>query len=505
MKMNTFKITLLFVIFIFILPLFLNNGLNASNNPQINNNQQFRITELNRLILDQLTKCKIVMLDDAYHGHGFFMFKVSKFLNYWIDQLENQHNARLPNKLVLFLEENEKAVGGINRFLDTGDVSNFLKFYIEYDSEVMSNIFSIDFCIFLHELLHINQRLNQGANPTAELKIVGVERPPFDMNQAVNMSREEFLCRKARYFAYERDRLISQNIQSFLNANPGFKGIVFYGGAHLIREKMNKKHYLNMPAIKDDMYSYFLAHYLDSLYTRNKVCVFYERPIFNFEYQNILKLPAVAEKPDYFVSSKPYPNSPLTMSFARSKTYLKALYEVLLKYQDKESEAEKRMYQNLALKFTQAIMHIYLYETIENRKELRKTAEEVLNKASELLETYNVVESLQMCDEGLTNNIMNDDRYETEVVNMLSNIPSFQILPGSENAFEKGHISPAVQEKIESLHDDISTYLAIHTLFIAEPDEEQEILDYLKDKLHLEYSTKENWFRWWQSKYLSNL
>ena len=148
------------------------------------NNQQYKISELNNLILNELGRCKIVMLGDAYHGHGFFMYKVSGFLNYWLDQLEDKTNSKVPAKLVLFLEEKNDVVNEINKFIATGDISAFLKFYIEYDSQVRSNIFTIDYCIFMHQLRQIKQRIDQKLKQGTDLKIVGAEpEAPYDINQ----------------------------------------------------------------------------------------------------------------------------------------------------------------------------------------------------------------------------------------------------------------------------------------------------------------------------------
>ena len=502
--MNNVKIIIQFIIIVFALSLILNKESKATGDPYLTVNQQYKISELNRMIFNELNKGKIVMLGDAYHGHGFFMYKVSKFLNYWLDQLEDKTNSDVPTKLVLFLEENNEVVNEINKFIETGDISTFLKFYIDYDSQVASNIFTIDYCIFVHQLRQIKQHINQKLNPDIDLKIIGAEpKAPYDINQLTKMPTEEYFRKKAHYFAYKRDLLITQNIQKFLNDNTDFKSIIFYGGAHLIREKVNKKQILNDPNIKEDMYGYFLAHYLDSLYTRNNVCVFYERPIFNFKYENIFKPPTDPGKPDYYISEKTYPNHSLTMSFARSKTYLQALHDVLSKYKDKKPDAEKMIYRNLALKFANAIMHTYLYENIENTQEIRKMAEEILSKAPELLDKYEIVQSLKRCDDGLAMNIMHNS-YDNELVNMLSNIPAFQIDVRNNNSLENGHLSLSIKQKIKNLKEDISIYLAIHTLFIADQDESQQIIEYLDEKLGLGYNTKIDWFNWWQNKYLIN-
>ena len=317
------------------------------------------------------------------------------------------------------------------------------------------------------------------------------------------MPVEEFFKKKAQYFAYKRDSLITLNIQKFLNENPGYKSIVFYGGAHLIREKVNKTQILNDPNIKEDMYGYFLAYYLDSLYSRDKVCVFYERPIFDFNFENIFKPPAEPGKPDYYVSEKTFPDHSLTMSFARSKTYLEALHEVMLKYKDKKSDAEQMIYRNLALKFTNIVMHTYLHEKIKKTDNIRKTIEGVLVKSSALTGNYDVIQSLKRCDEGLTTNILQENYYN-ELVNMLSNIPAFQIDIRSNEALKDGNLSSTIIEKIKNLKEDISIYLAIHTLFIADKNESEQVLEFLAKNLKSDYKNKMEWFNWWQSKYRNN-
>jgi hypothetical protein len=51
-------------------------------------------------------------------------------------------------------------------------------------------------------------------------------------------------------------------------------------------------------------------------------------------------------------------------------------------------------------------------------------------------------------------------------------------------------LSPDTRRKIRNLRNDISIYLAIHTLFIAEQNESEQILRYLSGKLKLKYGTK---------------
>ena len=127
---------------------------------------------------------------------------------------------------------------------------------------------------------------------------------------------------------------------------------------------------------------------------------------------------------------------------------------IVVEYKDKNSEAERRIYRNLALKFTNAIMHTYLNENIENTKGLREIAEEVLGESKDLLNRYDVIESLRRCDEGLTIDIMPNDFYNKELVKMLSNIPSFQIDLKGTNVLENGQLSPDIGRRIKDLKDD---------------------------------------------------
>ena len=471
------------------------SGLKTSNSPDRHPSESYQIEDYSKLILDELSRRKIIMLCDAYHGHLFFMNHVTGFLHDWLDAVENTATDTIPRKLILFLESNEETILQVNRFIDSGDISAFLKYYIEYDSHAGSNLFSIDYCIFMHALRAIKDRIeafNKTSKSAIDLKICGAETdPPYGLHEIVEMTPDEFQKRKLRYFAFERDPLTADNIRAQLDRNPGYKGIVFYGQSHLLRGAQDKN--MRKDIIPEKMISYYLVHYLDSLYTRDRVCLFMDNPVFDAAYQKVDRLESASEQPDYVVSVKCLPNHPVKMVFSKSKTYFNALYSLIKQYEDKETRADRMIYQKLVMTFTESVFHTYLNTEIENRDDVRSAAPEVLKKADLLLERYDAVESFQKCDEGLTLNIMPGNFYTQELVGMLSNIPIFKIDFLGTGALEKGRLSENTIQRIHAHQDDIAVYLAIHNLFAADENESRRIMEFLKQKLGFDYNTKFAW------------
>ena len=473
-----------------------------SQNPE-SVTREYDLSEFNRLVLSEISDGKVAMLCDSYHGHGYFMNQVTGFLNHWIDELSRTQSDTIPQKLVLFLECTEEMAGEINRFIDTGDVSLFLKYYIEWDSHAMSNMYSAEYFIFLHKLKHIQeqiQTINSGHAQKVDLKICGAEaKSPFNIFQVEEMNPGEFKKKRLTYFAYVRDRLSAGNIERRLAENPGYKGIIFYGHAHLLRGKHNKN--WQKDVIKEDMLGYYMVHYLDSIFTRDAVCTFVNNPVYNAEYEKLTELKTMADQPDYVVTVAVLPNHPMKSVFFRSKTYLNALNTLIEEYRDKQTKAEQRIYGKLVVTFVNAIMHTYLGENISNTDDRARTTE-ILDHADRLVSEYDVVESLKRCNEGLTVNILPGNWYPQQVITMLSNLPIFRIDLLATPSFNNGRLPEDIVHKIDTHKEDIATYLAVHNLFVSDQQESNTIVNYLNEKHGVELNSKLEWYDHWLGKIL---
>ena len=87
---------------------------NIKNQPKPNVINQYSITSLDSLLFDRINKCKIVMISDPNHGHGYYMSIVTNFLNQWIDLLYSQpNNTSIPHKIALFLEDHSEVQDNI--------------------------------------------------------------------------------------------------------------------------------------------------------------------------------------------------------------------------------------------------------------------------------------------------------------------------------------------------------------------------------------------------------
>ena len=254
-------------------------GRDIKENQKTENLKKYSISSLDSLLLLKARDCQIVMLSDSYHGHGYFMYKLTNFLNHWVNALTiNMSDQTIPHKIVLFLENNPKVQEQINKFIDTGDISTFLNYYIDYDNEAHSNVFTVDYMIYLYKLrkikLHIEELKDEKSEYLPDFKIMGAEDySPYTFEDIINMGQKEFRKRRLLWYAFERDKLSSHNVYTFIKDNPDYKAIVFYGGTHLYRNKLPKN--FDKGLINDDMFSFYMAHYLDSLFTRKNISVFF--------------------------------------------------------------------------------------------------------------------------------------------------------------------------------------------------------------------------------------
>ena len=489
------------------------------NQPKQNVINQYSITSLDSLIFKRINKCKIVMIGDAGHGNGYFMSILTNFLSQWVDSLSSRSNHRsIPLKIALFLEDHSEVQNYINSFIETGNIISFLTHYIDYDHKASSNVFTADYFIFINELRNIKTRIDKlnkrKPNHTIDLKIVGAEsNPPYTFHDIINMKPEEFKRKRLLWYAFERDKKSSKNIDQFLVQNPDYKGIVFYGGAHLKREKSPKN--FDKELIKDDLSSYYLAHYLDSLFTRDKISTFNFVLTPNMDNGYIQEIALTKTSPDFIIYSKPIPLFRLTLSFVKSKTYFKSLYDVLLTYSKGQSKEDLLLAKSAAYQLNNQLMRTYIYQDqnvlgnidflFKNAKiDFKHNLTMFLDICNKLIDQYDVIKSLEEVHKTLTFNHYPDSvRYNSELRQMLVNISSMNIKFNPQTIFTGSELSLNSDERQEILEfkDDISNYLAIHWLFLSTPAEKNTLIEYLKKKNHVDLNTEREWMGWWYKNY----
>lgn len=296
--------------------------------------------------------------------------------------------------------------------------------------------------IYLYKLRKIKLRIEELKKEKPEylvdFKIMGAEDyPHYTFEDIVNMGHQEFRKKRLLWYAFERDKLSSHNIYKFIKDNPDYKAIIFYGGPHLYRNKLPKN--FEKDLINDDMYSFYMAHYLDSLFTRKKVSVFLMQPQLNNEKEFIEECEMRSDTPDFVMYCKPKPFYPLTFSFVKTKTYLKSLYDVLLKHSNIQTKSESILARSLAFRLNNALMRTYIYHEknvlhkidsllLNQRGDLKGILPEFIKIANELLINYDVIKSLDKASETITFNHFPDSLYyNRQLCQILTNIPSLNI------------------------------------------------------------------------------
>jgi hypothetical protein len=483
--------------------------------PEIKN--IYSISSLDSLSVDQLQKHRIVMLSDSYHGHSYYMRNLINLLSEWLDQLVNNLSSnKLPSKIVLFLENITETQNQINQFIETGDIITLLDYRLLWHCKANLNNFSADYMVFLDELININLRINKlnrkNTNNEICLKILGAESyPPFDFDDILDMSREEHIKQRTLWFVHERDKHSASNINNFLKENPEYKALIFYGGAHLLRERVNKNR--NNKIFNKELYGYFLAHYLDSLFTRNQVSVFKAFASFNRKKNSIEQYKRDRLGPDFCVYHEPIPAHPLSMSFIKTKTYFNTLYSLLLRISQENTKVSNVLSRKIIFLLHNLLMrtHIYHEKNVINKMDsllthviqnenLDSTINDFLNVCNNILKEYDVIEELENFHNTITFNHYADSvRYNQELKRLLSNIPEKELnvdLLFSANQNSDITLSPTEHQKLINYKSVIKKYLAVNFLFVADEQEEIQIIDYLKNMTGLNLNSKSEWYNW---------
>ncbi|MBN2090774.1 hypothetical protein JW964_14270 [candidate division KSB1 bacterium] len=484
--------------------------------------KEFSIASLDSLLLEKSKSSQIIMLSDFYHRHGFYMSNVTAFLNYWLERLTaKSKDKNLPTKMVLVLEVYQEMQVEINSFLNTGDISKLLTYYIELHAKSFSNIFTVDYLVFLNELRQIKLRIDaiRNNNKQIEFKIICAESdPPYKFQDVINMSREEFERQRLLWFVYDRDRLSAENVSRFLQENPGFKAFVFYGDAHLIRERISKN-----PGESQELFGYFIAHYLDSLYSRRQVITFQTN--FSEQEHHIEEFEQRSFSPDFLIYTSPDPPHPLRISFIKSKTYFAAMFDLLQKFAHRNTKEDMLLTRNIAFLLANGLMRTYLTSEqnwiakidtfaflIRNEKNYQTVINQLINMFQNLIENYDSIKAFENLHQTLTFNHFPDSAmYNQELRQMLSNlkdIRSKKILSLDDmQSLEKNKFSLTTTEReLIIIHQDaIRNYLAIGALFSADEPEKKSIIEYLKHKTGLNFNTEKEWYAWWLPKIKSNL
>ncbi len=209
---------------------------------------------VNQFLLDKLEQNRIVMLADAGHGRSLYLQTVISFLNYWLDSLETSTNTdlRLPAKLILVLETDSAEGTRLERFFKTGNIYDAMD--IRLATATQFSWEKVEFYSDLRDIWLRAGKYQAGQSNTRNF-LFEICCPESTIDAQL-WSR----ARGAQFFFHERDEYSSSQIIARLDSDPEAKALIFYGAAHLNRERTVK--------MADSLRAegYFMAHYLQERY-----------------------------------------------------------------------------------------------------------------------------------------------------------------------------------------------------------------------------------------------
>lgn len=512
---NLFKLISVVVIII------LNISCTRNNNQSPVVASSYNTSQLNNLILKEINTSKIVMFGDCYHGHGAVYRKLIDFLNYWLDSLENcqiTSEIKVPQKLVLYLEKSEEEMDHINYYFENDNLKPYL--YHWYKNVIGwggYEKFTIDKIEFLYDLKEVKQRvysIRTRYNTDIDFQILGAEGiPPYNLETD---TRENLKKIKDKYLIKERDRISSCNIIEFINSNPDYKALVFYGDAHLIRGKVNKTRWTEN---KKKMKGYFLAHYLDKNFNRNHVKVFTTKGV---EDTNavIFKYQTKKETPDYFVPIALVPRYPCSIYMIKNKMNMQIQYDLFKEFAVKIKSIDLNDYKwNYFSNFFGQISasHIIaesqfyeqmkiLYEACQRKDSINEIINDYKVLGKEMLDCFDAIENINRVCEWISYKDVGS-LCKPHLDKILCNLPNYQKIENNSNDTISNllninkYLLDDFVEEIALNQNGLKTYLLINLLWISDKNEKNKAIVELNQLTGHDYKTPKEWSNFWRKKY----
>ncbi|MGA2624950.1 MAG: YncE family protein [Bacteroidota bacterium] len=489
---------------------------------------------LNPILVDNLCRKKVVMIGDGYHEHGTFMRLVTGLLNRWVDTLEaeKKEGARsaglsaIPHKLMLFLEADSEQLALKLRSIRSGDAAPWLASMLKLETEWGhliggTSVDVVEYTAALNRILDRVARLNaKDSTHPYDFKIMGPEGvppyKPFDRGQTrdtaeIRKKRLEWGRTKFNWFAHERDRITSSAVWKALTEHPDYKGVVFYGTAHLMRERQNKADLGGREYGIDSAYDYYLAHFLDGYFGRDSVAVFFSHSNPGAEEASIAENAHRGEIFDYNISCTLVPRGPSPLELMPSRTVLAAFRE-LMRDSEKEGNEHGRMFGRLyAFRLYLQLKRSNLNGGIMTRPLLDSIRAHMWDTSAaaaarrdvlfdSLIAVYDGISSIDSLQNWLTRPA-NDSSFYNEMLNLvIMNIPGADSVHDFRNPVHLP-LDTTMQAFVRAHHRDLVEYFLVNLLWIGTPDEKARALISLTMLTGQSYRTAEEWSEWWRGRY----
>lgn len=489
------------------------------------------IDSLNNFVFESLKSKRIIMLGDGMHGHGYFKGIVSGILTSWIDSLEkNPDSQSIPHKLFLFLEVESYKQLLLNEVIDYGNFDNYLTEQIDEVTKFGGwDKFSVDDFEFLFELRDIKKRideLNKKTNKDICLTIKGVEDPPSFINFSTmyHMGVEKYRKELFIWFAKERDKLVARNIQRIMEQHKDYKGMIFYGTAHLIRKYIDKSPWA-FSTKQEPLYEYFLAHYLDEYFGRDLVDIYYTAKVHGESTDIIQKFEKNNEYEDYYVKCNVLPDFPFTLYIMNNKMILNSLIYLTDKYIEGGKEEDYLLFVNFSRIFFNHVKRSYLYfedsvkEKIDSlatypkqftRNDIKFIYKTTRRISKELINKFDIVKNIEAMDKWIMmidkfgDKLLYLDMLKRIIYNLPREIPEETFYSNFDSFNHPDFLSQFEIDQIKNRINELKIYYAISSMWVNTKEENENIIKYLQRATGLNYSTTKEWNDWWKKKYESN-
>lgn len=510
-----------------IILILLTNQFCYSQNNQQNVIKLFPIDSLTSLTLKSLETKKIVMLGDAYHGNLYYFKMVIGVLNAWLDKLENNSiNKNIPHKLFLFLEIDSISFSNFNQVLEHGISENTLKYSIDmvtkYGGWEKNSVDIIQFQLMLREILERITEINKtNSINKIELVVHGPEGiPPFNYSAIIKMGNEKYQKEKFIWFAKERDRTSSKNIIKLLDNENEFKALIFYGTAHLIRKQIDKAQWSEIPN-QEPINEYYLAHFLDEHFGRDKVDIYFPYNSFHTAGNYIEQHLPNNDEPDYIIYCNVIPENPFSLYLIKNKMILKAISELTDVYKKSSKPEDMNLFIGYSRMFYNHARRSYLYyepyykSKIDSLayypfhlkdKELAYTNTKRIS--DELISEFDVIKNIEKMDKWFArSNFPNDSLlFQMVAKPIIYNLPK-DTIPGIfynelRNSNNRNYFDTFEQNQINKRIKELKIYYAINLSWVNTPEENQKLFYYLKEKTGCNFTTTKDWNEWLWKKHL---